>query len=119
MVRNTDEHKVVNEPRGGKGSMKLHKLMTEEELHGETTLIARVVLDPSSEIGYHRHVGEIETYYVMSGQGMFKDEDGVERPIGPGQIGVIHDGQCHGIRNLSDEEPLVILAVVVNKAVNR
>ncbi len=97
--------------------MKLHSLMTEDELKGETTLIARVVLDPSSEIGYHRHTGEIETYYVMSGEGMFMDQDGTEKHIGPGEIGVIEEGQCHGIRNLSDEEPLVILAVVVNKTV--
>ena len=115
MVRNTDDHKLIHEPRGGKGSMTLHKLMTEEELKGETTLIARVVLEPSAEIGYHRHEGEIETYYVMSGQGMFKDADGIEKPIEPGEIGVIEEGQCHGIRNLSDTEPLVILAVVVSK----
>ena len=95
--------------------MELHKLMTEEELRGETTLIARIVLDPSSEIAYHRHDGEIETYCVISGEGMFRDVDGIEKHIGPGEIGVMEEGQSHGIRTLSDTEPLVFLAVVVKK----
>ena len=115
MVRDTKQANVIHQPRGGKGMMKLHPIMTPEELEGCTTLLAKVMLEPSSEIGYHQHVGETEAYYVLSGEGYFLDSDGSKKEVVAGDICTIEEGQSHGMINSSHQLPMEIIAIVIKK----
>jgi mannose-6-phosphate isomerase-like protein (cupin superfamily) len=65
-------------------------------------------LHPGSAIGYHPH-GQDEIYYVLSGSGEMT-LDGRQTMVGPGTAILIRDGSSHGLRQVGDED-LVILIV--------
>ena len=85
--------------RGGKG----HVIM--KHLLGENTL------EPGCEIGYHEHHNESETYYIISGQGVYND-NGTNRPVSAGDITFTPDGFGHGLDNTGTEN-LVLMALVI------
>ena len=62
-----------------------------------------VTLPPGSSIGYHQLVGETETYFVVEGNGIFT-HNGLESPIGPGEVGLMEVGDYHGIENTGDTD---------------
>lgn len=92
----------VRELAGGKGDAVIHHIVSEGELRGAGKLYAKVVLKPGASVGWHRHVGETEPYYVLQGRGVFVDNDGTRTVVGPGDCCIIQEGQCHAIENDSD-----------------
>ncbi len=98
---------------GGKGTVKLYHIQTKEELGKAGRLYARVVLDPGCSIGWHRHTGETEPYYILKGEGTFIDNDGSRTTVTPGDICTTEDGQCHSMENNSSE-PLEFIGLVYN-----
>ena len=99
---------------GGKGIATLHHIVSKEELCGAGRLYAKVVLEPGASLGWHRHVGESEPYYILEGKGFFVDNDETRTEVGPGDCCIIEEGQCHCIENASDTEELVFMAMVHN-----
>ena len=63
---------------GGKGCAEVHEIVPEKDLYGHGKLYAKVVLKPNSSVGWHRHVGETEPYYILEGEGIFVDDDVLE-----------------------------------------
>lgn len=63
------------------------------------------------EIGYHEHHNESETYYIISGQGVYND-NGTNRPVSAGDITFTPDGFGHGLDNTGTEN-LVLMALVI------
>ena len=55
-------------------------------------------LKPGEEVEYHKHVGECEYYYIISGVGVYND-NGEERFIAPGTVTFTPSGESHGIKN--------------------
>ena len=51
---------------GGKGCAEVHEIVPEKDLYGHGKLYAKVVLKPNSSVGWHRHVGETEPYYILT-----------------------------------------------------
>ena len=51
---------------------------------------------------------------MISGHGIFIDNDGSRIPVGPDDVCLIECGQSHGFENDSDEE-LVMMALVYNE----
>lgn len=97
---------------GGKGSAEVHYIVPEEELYGHGRMYAKVCLKPGSSVGWHRHVGETEPYYILEGQGVFIDDDKIRTSVGPGDVCTILPGQCHSIENTSETEDLVFMALI-------
>lgn len=97
---------------GGKGSAEVHNIVSEEEMCGHGRLYAKVVLKPDSSVGWHRHVGETEPYYILEGEGIFVDDDGKRTRVKPGDVCVIQPGQCHAIENASEDKELVFMALI-------
>ena len=73
---------------------------------------AKVVLKPNSSVGWHRHVGETEPYYILEGEGIFVDDDGSRTKVGPGDVCTILPGQCHAIENASSCKDLAFMALI-------
>ena len=59
----------------------------------------------------HQHIVETEPYYILSGKGIFTDNDGSRTEVVPGDVCVIEVGQSHSLENPNDE-PLEIIAMV-------
>ena len=99
---------------GGKGLLHLDKLHMVEPFAKNVNLFSIATLEPGADVGYHQHIGEIEYYYILSGYAVYND-NGKEYYLSTGDLTYTPDGESHGIRNLSDTENLVFIALVVKE----
>mgnify|MGYP000127331885 CR=1 FL=1 len=56
---------------GGKGTGEIHIAMEDPDLEGRAKSVMSVILHPGTSIGSHQHVGNLELYYVIKGEGIF------------------------------------------------
>lgn len=63
-----------------------------------------------STAGYHKHEGNDEWFYILSGEATLT-VDGESRVIHGGDVVLTKDGSSHGITNIM--QPLVLIAVEV------
>lgn len=96
--------------RGGDGVVTLTHLVDGSTMKN-ARLLAEATIPPGASIGDHEHVSETEYYLVLSGTGIAVD-DGVEVPVGPGDVVVTGNGARHSIRN-TGTVPLVFHAVII------
>lgn len=96
---------------GGKGHVIIKHLLGQRELNGKCGLYAEVTLEPGCEIGYHEHHGESETYYILSGEGLYND-NGVTRSVRAGDVTFTSDGMGHGLDN-AGAGSLVLMALII------
>lgn len=96
----------------GKAPLLIEKIL-DEELADKCAMYARVTLPAGSVLGYHEHHGNGESYYILSGRGVY-DDNGVKREIGPGDSTWTPDGTGHGLDNTNGTEPIVFMALIVN-----
>lgn len=80
---------------------------------GAFTMSARIELDPGSTIGYHKHSDNEEVYFILSGQGLYTEED-EELSVETGDVLLCRQGKSHGIRN-TGTGPLVIGAAIARR----
>ena len=67
------EIKKVENMHGGEGHVIIKRLLDEKQLNGKCGLYAEVTIEPGCSLGYHEHHGESETYYILSGKGIYSD----------------------------------------------
>ena len=103
-----------NGAEGGNGILQLDKLNLVEPAAKNVRLFSIATLEPGADVGYHQHVGEIEFYYILSGNAVYND-NGKEHYLTAGDLTYTPDGESHGIKNLSDVENLVFIALVVKE----
>ena len=89
------------------------KLLEGERLSGKVTLFAKVTILPGDELPYHEHHGETEAYHILSGAGMYQDNDKTY-PVQAGMTTFCEDGSGHAV-SCAGEEPLVFLAMIQKK----
>ena len=100
-------------PCGGKGKMKIEKVLSPAELKAKCGLYARVTLPPGAELGYHEHHGNGECYFILSGEGVYND-NGKTRTVKAGDVTWTPDGSGHGLSNENGTEDVVFMALIVN-----
>lgn len=100
-------------PCGGKGRMKLEKILAPAELRDRCGLYARVTLPPGAVLGYHEHHGNAESYFILSGSGEYEG-DGSRRTVKAGDTTWTPDGSGHGLSNENGTEDLVFMALIIN-----
>lgn len=105
---------VVENLAGGVGVSEVHTIVSDEELGKAANLYAKVVLKPHASVGWHQHVGETEPYYILSGKGVFIDNDESRTEVGAGDVCTIKDKQYHSIENISEDEDLEFIALIYN-----
>ena len=76
-------------------------------------MFSKVTIPPQCELGYHEHHGESETYYLLTGKGMYSD-NGKEVPAEAGDVFFCDDGNGHGLKN-TGEEDLTFVALILKK----
>ena len=66
------------------------------------------ILPPGVSIGNHRHNGDEEYYYIVSGKGiMTLDEERIE--VTTGDITAVYPGGMHGLENNGSEDLRIIV----------
>lgn len=92
---------TVHGLKGGAGSVELHHFFEQEDFRGTGRMFARFVLAPGNSIGYHKHIGDFEAYYILKGQGRYND-NGEVYEVGPGDFLLCREGESHSIENTGD-----------------
>lgn len=57
----------------GKDRMLLTDLADFDKRNQKLKTFALAQLKPGEEVGYHEHIGESESYYIISGEGVYND----------------------------------------------
>jgi mannose-6-phosphate isomerase-like protein (cupin superfamily) len=99
--------------RGGEGVAVVESLLTPDELYKKGRLFAKITLQPGSSIGYHVHEGEMEAFYIISGEAEFLDE-GKTVIISPGDATLTRSGEGHSIKSIGDKA-LELIALILYK----
>ena len=103
----------VSEASGnGNGYFHLERILTDDQLGGKCGLYARVTVPPGASVGYHRHVADNESYFFVSGEGVY-DDNGVKRVVKAGDATWTPSGASHGVENTGAED-LVFMALIIN-----
>lgn len=68
-------------------------------------------LEPGGEVEFHIHENEFESYYIISGEGMY-DDNGSLIPIEAGTVTYTPSGEGHGIKNIGKEK-LAFIALII------
>ena len=96
----------------GVGAIHIEKIL-DEELADKCGLYAKVTIPAGSVLGYHEHHGNGESYFVLSGEGVY-DDNGVKRIVRAGESTWTPNGSGHGFDNAQGKEDLVFMALIVN-----
>ncbi|MDR1875905.1 MAG: cupin domain-containing protein [Synergistaceae bacterium] len=76
--------------------------------------IGWLTLKPGDSIGFHKHEVNEDVYIVISGTGIFKNDDGRDYPVKAGDITIARKGQSHGLSNTGSED-LVVISVIAGE----
>jgi len=105
------ETKVMEDMRGGTGSVKIENMLTPEELNNKGRLFAKITLEPGASIGHHVHEGEMEAYYIVSGEAEY-DDNGTTVKLSAGDTTYTPNGEGHAVKSVGDV-PLEFIALIV------
>ena len=114
MIRRSEEKQSVRKPApfNGVGEITVRSLLNgPEEMSQKGRVFGHTTVYPGSEIGYHIHTGDSETYYILSGKGLYND-NGTEVEIGAGDVTYCAPGEGHGLKCLGDE-PIEMIALIL------
>jgi len=101
---------------GGKGTLIGEYAFTRDKALKDHAIkeISWLTLQPGDSIGFHKHTTNEDTYIIISGRGTFRDKDGKDVPVKPGDVTIVRKGESHGLVN-SGTEPLVFVDVIAEQ----
>ena len=115
MIKRSEDLRTdsVTNFRGGQGEIRMtHFLETEkDEFKGKGRLFCKNVLKPGTSIGLHEHVGDFETYVILSGEGLVND-NGEQKYVRPGDVIITKNGEKHSLENTGTVD-LEVMALIL------
>ena len=96
----------------GKGQIFITHLLTPKEMLDKCAMFASVKIPVGASLDVHQHVGNNETYHIISGKGLYTD-NGKTYEVKAGDTTFCADGDTHGIENIGDED-LIFIALIIN-----
>lgn len=114
MFKEINELKTVTKLNSqGKEKMFKTNLADFEAWDPKVRLYSLIQLKPGEEVEYHMHVGEGESFFFLSGKGIYND-NGSCVDIAPGMVTMTPSGQGHSVKNTGDEMLSFIALIVVD-----
>jgi len=99
---------------GGKGLLRNTHFLKQEDATGAGRLFSRSVLAPGCSVGWHKHEGEGEVYFVLSGTAKVSD-NGEEMLLHPGDALWTKSGESHFIENVGERDLEYIALILYDK----
>ena len=88
--------------QGGKGSLWCSEILADyQKTDAGFTFILDNVIEPGGSIGEHQRINDEEIYIILSGHGIMT-VDGVEHPVGEGDVCLSRSGHSHSLVNSTD-----------------
>jgi mannose-6-phosphate isomerase-like protein (cupin superfamily) len=107
--------KEVAAMNGGKGSVRYRRALGPEVFRTNWGYVDHLVLPPQSSLGYHRHDGVEEVFYIMSGDGSVT-LDGEVVKLSKGDGFAVCLGEGHGVFNPGQQDlEILIIGVALEK----
>lgn len=100
----------------GKGTVLSRRVWDIDSFQTNWAFVDHLILPPDTSIGYHRHDGIEEVYYIMEGSGRMT-VDNVTFEVGPGDAIPNKLGGSHGIYNHTGK-PLELIVIACAKEKN-
>lgn len=101
----------IEKPRGGEGVMIGNEYLRNAGIKSKLSGFNIMNLEPGGAVGFHQHVGNEEIYYIISGNGIARDNDN-ESAVEAGDLIYTGDGDWHSIKN-TGTDMLVFAAFIV------
>lgn len=102
---------MVVEQRTGEREGSFTWLLKEAQMHGKSRLFARILLKPGARTPVHKHEGDFEIYYLLSGQGQVND-NGTIKDVKAGDLIFTDNGESHGLENVGETD-LEFIALIL------
>jgi len=99
---------------GGKGILRNTHFLHQNDAYGTGRLFSKSALAPGCSVGWHKHEGECEVYFVLSGVAKVSD-NGQEQILYPGDALLTKNGESHFIENAGDEDLEYIALILYDK----
>jgi mannose-6-phosphate isomerase-like protein (cupin superfamily) len=115
MIRKASDLKEITTPgmRGGLGAGRQKQYFKVEDFSTPLAAFNLMTLDPGVTVGFHKHEGSEEIYWVLEGRGLARDDE-KEASLEPGDALLTLDGHSHSLEN-PGPGPLILLAVLANQ----
>ena len=115
MVKRKSEYDVKKSEnmRGGDGVVVIEHLLTPDEMYEKGRLYAKLTLEPGCSIGHHIHEGEMESYYIVCGEGEL-DDNGELVTVYTGDTVLTRCDEGHSIKN-TGKDTMEIIALILYK----
>ena len=101
----------VEENQNGEVKLFLSNLADFDIKNEKLRTFALARLKPGEEVELHKHEGECEYYYIISGSGVYNDDGNIVDVV-PGAVTFTPSGSSHGIKNTGDEM-LEFIALII------
>lgn len=114
MIRKCDEKNYDRKPApfNGVGEICVRSLLNgPDEMSQKGRVFGHTTVYPGSEIGYHVHNGDSETYYILSGKARYND-NGTIVELGAGDVAYCAPGEGHGLACIG-KEPVEMIALIL------
>lgn len=95
----------------GKDKMSMTNLADFDASNPNIKLFSMIQLKPGEEVEYHMHMGESETYFILSGKGIYND-NGKKIDAVPGMVTLTPSGEGHSLKNTGSVD-LVFIALIL------
>ena len=82
-----------------------------DEFNGKGRLFAKNTLKPGWSVGYHKHEGDAEAYYILKGEAIL-DDNGEKVALKAGDLAYTPNGSSHSIENVGDTD-LEFIALIL------
>ena len=115
MIIKENERYVVEErnAENGYGMLYLEHFLLPPDAPAKQKMYAKATLEPGAMVGFHKHTGESESYYILSGTGEYNDEGKIST-VSAGMVTFTPSGYGHSIKNIGTE-PLVFIALIIRE----
>ncbi len=112
MILTKNELKITTEcsPEGVE-TLFLSNLKDFPGINEKLRMFSLAELEPDGEVEFHIHENEFESYYIISGEGIY-DDNGTKIPVSAGTVTYTPSGEGHGIKNTGSEK-LSFIALVI------
>lgn len=114
MYKKIEELKTITKLNNeGKEKMLKTNLADFDAWDPRIRLFSLIQVKPGEEVEYHMHAGESETFFILSGQGVYND-NGNKVDVTPGMVTFTPAGQGHSIKNTGDEMLVFVALILVD-----
>lgn len=107
--RSTKANREIQEKcHGGSGSIVFREIFANKDFKSQLEFLHETYIKPRSTIGYHKHEGNEEIYYIVDGEGLMVVDD-EEKIVGPGDAVITQSGSSHSLKNMGSKDLKIIV----------